>query len=314
MDNENRVGMPIKEHYDTIWHEPKTPDIKPLTIVDEDAEVAISELVRRIEATREKHGDILQKYHEVWYNAPHTWHFTHFLGVGLMKCPNDLWIYQAIMSDIRPTVVIETGTYQGGSALWFAFLQEMLGIDGHVYTIDFEDRRQCAHPRITFLGGDSRNPAIRDAIVEDINSHREPAIEYHSCGCRLNMATVFPTVVHLCEHHTEAEALKRNSIALPDERQKKQRMLISLDADHSADHVRQELELYAPLCKLGDRLVVEDTNIGWEGENGDRGARGGLTDYLNAHPGEWQQDVISERYLLTMNPGGWLIRVGEYRA
>lgn len=251
------------EQLETIFHEAKTLGVKPLTIVDEDAEVAISELVRRIEATREKHGDVLQKYHEVWYNAPHTWHFTHFLGVGLMKCPNDLWIYQAIMSDIRPTVVIETGTYQGGSALWFAFLMEMLGINGKVYTIDFEDRRQCAHPRIEFLGGDSRNPEIRDAIVED-------------------MAKVTPG-----------------------------RLLVSLDADHSADHVYKELCLYAPLCKLGDRLVVEDTNIGWEGENGDRGARGGLTDYLNEHPGEWQQDVISERYLLTMNPGGWLIRVGE---
>jgi len=242
----------------------KTPGVKPLTIVDEDVEVAFTELVRRIEHTREVHGDVLQAYHEVWYNAPHTWHYTHFLGVGLMKCPNDLWIYQAIMSDIRPTVVIETGTYQGGSALWFAFLMEMLGIDGKVYTIDFEDRRRCSHPKIEFLGGDSTNPELRDAIVEDMP--------------------------------------------------KDGKLLISLDADHSAEHVYKELCLYAPLCKVGDRLVVEDTNIGWEGEKGDRGARGGLEDYLREHPGEWQQDILCERYLLTMNPGGWLVRVGEYSA
>ena len=240
----------------------KTPNVEPLTVVDEYAETSFAELIQRIEKTRADHSELLQKYHEVWYNAPHTWHYTHFLGVGLMKCPNDLWIYQALMSDIRPNVVIETGTYSGGSALWFAFLMEMLGIKGKVYTVDYEDRRRCDHPRIMFLGGDSRDPAIRDAIVEDMGERTG----------------------HL---------------------------LVSLDADHSADHVYRELNLYAPLCKVGDRLVVEDTNIGWLGEHGDRGARGGVEDYLKEHPGEWQQDILCERYLLTMNPGGWLVRVGE---
>jgi len=128
--------------------------------------------------------------------------------------------------------------------------------------------------------------------------------------------------------------------------------------------VREELELYAPLCKVGDWLVVEDTNIGWTDgkehtvtftgdlgkctcgmqfmsfledkkdtvhpyvqeqalaglknvkcphDKNDLGARGGLIEYMDKHPGEWRQDILSERYLLTMNPGGWLQRVGEYR-
>ena len=236
---------------------------KPLTIVDEDVAVSFEELERRILHTREVHGETLQKYHEIWYNAPHTWHYTHFLGVGLMKCPNDLWIYQALMTELRPKTVIETGTYQGGSALWFAYLMDMLGIDGHVYTIDFEDHRKCSHPRITFLTGDSRDVDLRDAVVECLDGP----------------------------------------------------LLVSLDADHSAEHVYKELCLYAPLCKVGDRLIVEDTNIGWapdaNGEHGDRGARGGLEDYLTEHQGEWRQDVMCERYLLTMNPGGWLERMAE---
>ncbi len=182
----------------------KIPGVKPLTIVDEDVAIPLSELIARIQHTREQHGEVLQKYHEVWYNAPHTWHYTHFLGVGLMKCPNDLWIYQAIMSDIQPLFVIETGTYQGGSALWFAFLMEMLGIDGKVYTIDFEDRRRCSHSKIMFLGGDSTDVAIRDAILEDMNEHTKDC---------------------------DPSVLKRP-------------LLISLDADHSAEHVYKELCLY----------------------------------------------------------------------
>jgi len=246
----------------------------PLTIVEEETRVSFAELEHRVEETRRLHGETLQAFHRVWYNAPHTWHYTHFLGVGMMKCPLDLWIYQALLNVHKPRTVIETGTYAGASALWFAFLFEMLGIDGHVYTVDLVDRRRCDHQRITFLGGDSTDPAIVNAIAEQI----EPPV------------------------------------------------LVVLDSDHAARHVRRELELYAPLVPVGDWLVVEDTNIAWgefdvpEGEDratypsqhpgfGDRGARGGLVDYLSAHPDEFRQDILCERYLLTMNPGGWLQRV-----
>ena len=281
------------------WTEPpsRTPGVQPLTVIQDSVNVTVEEMAWRVIRTREEHGDLLQQYHQVWYNAPHTWHYLSFLGVGMMKCPNDLWMYQQLMAETRPKVVIETGTYQGGSALWFAYLMDMLAIEGgRVFTVDFEDRRRCDHPRITFLGGDSRDPEIRDAIRDELGP-----------GPRM----------------------------------------ISLDADHSAAHVLKELELYAPLAQVGDYLVVEDTNIAWgevhrpvvcadglgrcwcgavfaidvtsldqvkcpnDDGSGDRGARGGIEDYLSKHPGEFVQEVLCERWLLTMHPGGWLRRVAE---
>jgi cephalosporin hydroxylase len=237
---------------------------QPLTRIAPETKVTFEELARRIVQTREDHGPLLQQFHEVFYNAPHTWHYTHFLGVGTMKCPNDLWMYQALVSDWKPKTIIETGTYQGASALWFAFLMDMLRVDGgRVYTVDIEDRRKCNHPRITFLEGSSTDPALVEALADEVAAADGP-------------------------------------------------LLVSLDSDHSAAHVRQELELYAPLCRKEDWLVVEDTNIGWDAADpalSDRGARGGLEDYLRVHPGEWRQDVICERYLLTMHPGGWLQKV-----
>jgi cephalosporin hydroxylase len=186
----------------------------------------------------------------------------------MMKCPNDIWMYQDVMTKLRPQVVIETGTYQGGSALWFAFLMDMLRIrDGRVLTIDIVNYRKTwlvEHPRISYLDGNSADPEMARSI----------------------------------------------GLGLPEEGGR----LVVLDSDHSAEHIYNELTLYAPMLRVGDWLVVEDTNIGWTDNNGggDRGARGGVQDYMDQHPGEFTQDLLSERYLLTMNPGGWMQRVKEH--
>jgi cephalosporin hydroxylase len=230
----------------------------PLTVISPVTHVTIAEMEARVRQTRDDHGELLQAYHEVWYNSKHTWNYTSFLGIGLMKAPNDLWAYQELISEHRPRTIIETGTYQGGSALWFAYLMDMLAIEGgRVFTIDTEDRRKCYHPRIVFLAGDSRDPVLAHSILEDVQ---------------------YP-------------------------------LLVSLDADHSEAHVLAELEVYAPMTRPGDWIVVEDTNIAWGGPDGDRGARGGVERYIRQHEGEFRQDILSERWLLTMHPGGFLQRM-----
>lgn len=79
-----------------------------------------------------------------------------------------------------------------------------------------------------------------------------------------------------------------------------ERVMVSLDSDHSYEHVLQELELYGPLVTSGCYMVVEDTNVS--------GAHQAVTEYLEKHPRVWDVDLERERYLLTFHPGGWLRR------
>jgi cephalosporin hydroxylase len=82
--------------------------------------------------------EIVNDFHKLYYdNAQLTWMTTKWKGIHAAKCPLDMWQYQEIIQDTQPDVIIETGTWHGGSAV---FLRDMLRLCGKrrgiVITID----------------------------------------------------------------------------------------------------------------------------------------------------------------------------------
>ena len=85
-------------------------------------------------------------------------------------------------------------------------------------------------------------------------------------------------------------------------------VMVSLDSDHREAHVAQELEFYAPMVTHGSYLVVEDTNISGRPMTANDPGPGAAADaFLEAHP-EFRPNLLCERNILTMHPGGWLWR------
>jgi cephalosporin hydroxylase len=72
---------------------------------------------------------------------------TLYRGISMQKFPFDYVMYQMIMSEVKPDLVIEIGTMHGGSALYFADLMDILKIEGgEVHTIDIvslQDRKEA---------------------------------------------------------------------------------------------------------------------------------------------------------------------------
>jgi cephalosporin hydroxylase len=67
----------------------------------------------------------------------------------VLKCPLDLWIYQEILYELRPELIVEAGTYLGGTTLFLASICDLLG-RGEVLTIDTDRRSQRPrHRRVT---------------------------------------------------------------------------------------------------------------------------------------------------------------------
>lgn len=94
-----------------------------------------------------------------------VWMWTTWLGTQVCKCPLDLWLYQELITRQRPDVIIETGTWAGGSALYFASVLDLLG-SGRVITIDLKHRTdRPIHPRITYVTGSSTDPEVVKAVT-----------------------------------------------------------------------------------------------------------------------------------------------------
>ncbi len=110
---------------------------------------------------------VVDQFHKLYYESG-VWMRTAWLGVPTQKCPLDLWIYQEILFELQPDLIIETGTASGGSALYLASVCDLLG-KGRVLTIDIETRpNRPAHPRIRYLDGSSVAPEILREVKEAV--------------------------------------------------------------------------------------------------------------------------------------------------
>lgn len=207
---------------------------------------------------------LARHFHRAYYYAAEdtvlgsTW-----LGVPTVKLPLDLWIYQELIAELRPRLVVETGTYNGGSALYLGGILDALG-HGRLVSIDIQHPFTLPeHPRVEFFLGSSTAPE---------------------------------TLAHV---QALADATEGGPV------------LVILDSDHSRDHVLAELHAYAPLVASGSYLVVEDTNANGHPVLPDwgPGPMEAVDDFLATPAGAaFTVDPRRERFMLTMNPRGFLRR------
>ncbi len=83
---------------------------------------------------------------------------TTYLGITTLKNPIDFWVYQEIIYETKPDVIIEIGNYFGGSTLALANICDALG-NGKVIGIDISHQKVHPsvrdHPRISLIQGDA---------------------------------------------------------------------------------------------------------------------------------------------------------------
>lgn len=196
-----------------------------------------------------------------------VWDHLWFHGVSIIKNPLDLWMMQQIIYEQQPDFIIETGTMEGGSALYWAHTLNGMGLrNSRVLTIDITDATHSSSTsplwkqHVQFFHGSSTAPDIVSAISRMV---------------------------------------------------KGKRVLVTLDSDHSKEHVLKEIQSYAPMVHKGGYLVVEDTHM--DGvptmPTTGPGPHAAVEQFLKDGGGElFERDLTRENLIMTFNPGGWLRR------
>lgn len=172
----------------------------------------------------------------------------------------DLDRYAALIAETRPQVIVETGTYGGGSAEWFA---AQPGVE-LVVSVDI------VHPYV--------RPKPWDRIVWVTGSSVDPAVVKHVAGMVGGRSC-----------------------------------MVSLDSDHSTEHVAAEIEAYGPLVTPGCGLVVEDGVLAWLDEHTlARHVPGLVGNPLEAieqklgKSSKFKRDTATETLsAVSMSPAGW---------
>ena len=193
---------------------------------------------------------------------------------------------QEIIWTVRPTIIIETGVARGGSLIFYASQLALLNLCENG-TVSIEDsERFCI------------------GIDIDIRNHNRQAIESHPLS----------HMICLVEGSSTDDATLEEIKGMIDEQD---RVMVILDSNHTHEHVKAELEKYAPLVSSGSYLIVHDTGIEYAPEslfgNRDWGVGNNpltaVKEFLRENETFEIDSIQSGKLLITSSPDGWLKRV-----
>ena len=222
---------------------------------------------------------------EAMYSYNFSW-----MGRPIIQYPQDMVAMQELIWEVKPDLIIETGIAHGGSLIMNASYLAMLD---YCDAIESNTTLEPNAPKRRVLG-----------IDIDIREHNKKAIKDHPMSNRIDMiqgSSIYKEVI--AKVHEYAKDYKR--------------ILISLDSNHTHEHVLAELKAYAPLTSKNSYCVVFDTVVDdlltdtfndrpWGVGNNPKTA---VWEYLKENDQFIIDKHLENKLLITVAPDGFLKRI-----
>jgi cephalosporin hydroxylase len=120
--------------------------------------------------------NVIKRFRKIYYSTrPYV---TRYLGLLSFQYPTDNWVMQEIISEIKPDFIIETGTFTGGTTLFYADILEKANSRGRVITIDLQNLvkkaslRKNWKERVEFYQADSTAAGLVGMIAEKVKGKK----------------------------------------------------------------------------------------------------------------------------------------------
>jgi len=168
-------GRPMGLIVVNVGLKPREEDVVSREAAEKAAHAGYLKLLeqRKLKLAPEKQNELMKLFHDV-----PTWQQTFFHNVQIEKNPLDLWMMQQLIYEIQPDFIVETGTWRGGSALYWAHTLNGAGLEkSRVITVDIQDQTKnaAAHPLwkyVTFMKGSSTDPKIVAEITRLVQGRK----------------------------------------------------------------------------------------------------------------------------------------------
>jgi len=224
-------------------------------------------------------GHFFARSHQLQYSYNFSW-----LSRPIIQYPQDIIAFQEIVSQVKPDLILETGIAHGGSLVLSASLLCLLDV------MDGLDPRQ--------------SPRKVVGVDIDIRPHNRQALDEHPLRFKMELiegSSIDPEIIQQVRSHAAGV----------------DRVLVSLDSNHTHEHVLAELKAYADLVSVGSYCIVFDTVVEdlpagsfpdrpWDVGNNPKTA---VHEWLKTHP-EFEIDKdIDHKLLISVAPDGYLRKI-----
>lgn len=229
-------------------------------------------------------GDQIIYGYDLMFERQSLFSLNTWLGVPNQQDPIDAMIIAELIQQEKPDLIIELGTNEGGGALFYASIMELIN-HGNVITID---------PNHFKNGGWIKNPRCSKIKCDAADSN-------YIWNKRVTF--ILGTPPHVID---EVEKLSKNA----------NNIWLIEDSSHGYDMVLSNLNSYAHLVSKGGLLQVQDTKLsrfvcGLEGCSHKSGPLDAVNDFLKDHSNEFVMDRSLEYYRYTQHAKGWLRKINS---
>ena len=111
---------------------------------------------------------IVDKFNDFYYTSGNSGNL-NWRGAEMLKNPCDLWSYIDIFQELKPSVIIETGTHYGASAMFYADICNILNINCKVITIDINPKWSIDPESLNILS--LKGMSTDDSVVDEVRTY-----------------------------------------------------------------------------------------------------------------------------------------------